>query len=83
MSARLGEDGAANTEDDGFESVADAIAKTGLDGSLAEKLSVSDRQYVRVVSTGEAGNVKAGVWAVFDVGNREVVPLYWREAISK
>lgn len=83
LSARLGDDGAANTEDDGFESVADAISKTGLDGSLAEKLSVSDRQYVRVVSTGEAGNVKAGVWAVFDVGNKEVIPLYWREAISK
>jgi len=83
LAARLGEDGEANTEDDGFESVADAISKTGLDGSLASKLSVSDRQYVRVVSTGEAGNVKAGVWAVFDVGEKEVTPIYWREALSR
>ena len=79
LAARLGEDELPNTEDDGFESVADAVSKAGLDPSLADKLSVSDREYVRVVSVGESGGVKSGVWAVFQVSPDEILPIYWRE----
>ena len=76
---RLGDDGEPNTEDDGFESVGEAIAKTGLDASLSDRLSVSDRTFVRVTSIGENGGVRCGVWAIFEVGNRKVTPIYWRE----
>ena len=79
---RLGDDEQPNTEDDGFDSVADALAKTGLPASLASSLSVSDRQYVRVTSVGQAGEVRAGVWAIFEVGSKEVRPLYWREEMG-
>ena len=76
---RLGDDGIPNTKDDGFDSVADAISKSGMDPSLAEKISVSDRQFVRVVSIGENNGVESGVWAVFEVGEKKVTPIYWRE----
>ena len=76
---RLGDDGVANTKDDGFESVQDAISKSGMDSALADKISVSDRQFVRVVSIGENHGVKSGVWAVFEVGDKKITPIYWRE----
>ena len=76
---RLGDDGIPNTKDDGFDSVQDAIGKTGMDASLADKISVSDRQFVRVVSIGENGGVESGTWAVFEVGEKKVTPIYWRE----
>jgi general secretion pathway protein K len=76
---RLGDDGLANTEDDGFTSVGEAIQKTGMDPALADKISVADRRFVRVISIGESGGVKSGVWAVFEVGDRRVTPVYWRE----
>ncbi len=76
---RLGDDGLPNTKDDGFASVQEAISKSGMDPALAEKLSVSDRRFVRVVSIGENNGVKSGVWAVFEVGGQKVTPVYWRE----
>ena len=76
---RLGDDGEPNTKDDGFESVQEAISKSGMDGALADKISVSDRRFVRVVSIGDCSGVKMGVWAVFEVGEKLATPLYWRE----
>ena len=76
---RLGDDGLPNTKDDGFDSVQDAIGKSGMDASLADKISVADRQFVRVVSIGENNGVQSGVWAVFEVGENKVTPIYWRE----
>ena len=76
---RLGDDGAPNTKDDGFSSVQEAISKTGMDGSLADKISVADRRFVRVTAIGENGGVQSGVWAVFEVGDKKVTPIYWRE----
>ncbi len=76
---RLGDDGLPNTKDDGFDSVQQAISKSGMDPALAAKISVSDRTFVRVTSIGENNGVKNGVWAVFEVGNNKVTPLYWRE----
>ncbi|NLB65689.1 MAG: general secretion pathway protein GspK [Lentisphaerae bacterium] len=76
---RLGEDGLANTKDDGFASVAEAISKSGMDPVLADKISVSDRQYVRVISIGDNNGVRMGVWAVFEVARNRVIPIYWRE----
>ena len=76
---RLGDDGASNTKDDGFTSVQEAISKTGMDSSLADKISVADRRFVRVTSIGESGGVRSGVWAVFEVGDKRITPIYWRE----
>jgi len=80
---RLGDDGIPNTKDDGFESVQEAISKSGMDPALADKLSVSDRQFVRVVSIGEAHGVQSGVWAICEVGDNQVTPIYWREELMQ
>lgn len=79
LNKRLGDDGLPNTKDDGFETVSDAISKTGMDPSLSGKISVSDPQYVRVTSIGENNGVESGVWAIFEVGSKKVTPIYWRE----
>ena len=76
---RDGDDGKKNTKDDGFSSVQEAINKSGMDSAFADKISVSDRQFVRVVSIGENNGVRSGVWAVFEVGSKKVTPIYWRE----
>ena len=76
---RLGDDGISNTKDDGFSSVEEAVSKSGMDSALANKLSVSDRRFVRVSSIGENNRVRSGVWAVFEVGDKKVTPIYWRE----
>ena len=79
LTHRLGEDGIPNTKDDGFTSVQEAISKSGMDAMLADKISVSDRQFVRVVSIGDNNGVRMGVWAVFEVAKNKVTPIYWRE----
>ncbi len=76
---RAGDDGLPNTKDDGFESVEEAISKTGMDPTLSGRISVSDRTFVRVTSIGENHGVECGVWAIFEVGNQKVTPIYWRE----
>lgn len=76
---RLGDDELPNTEDDGFDSVQEAINRSGMDADLADKISISDRQYVRVVSIGDNNGVRSGVWVVFEVGSKKVTPIYWRE----
>ncbi len=80
---RLGDDETANTEDDGFESIAEAISKSGLDAALSDKLSVGDRSFVRVVSYGENNGVRAGVWAIFEVKRNKATPIYWREELMQ
>ena len=76
---RLGDDGIPNTEDDGFASVAEAMSKTRLPAHLQDRISVSDRRYVRVISIGEVENVMSGIWAIFLVDARTITPIYWRE----
>ncbi len=80
---RLGDDGEANTKDDGFSSVQDAISKTGMDPALADKISVADRRFVRVTAIGEQRGVRSGIWAVFEVGGKKVTPIYWREELMQ
>jgi len=79
LEMRVGVDGEAGTRDDGFESVQDAIAQTGMNPSLAERLTVRDVHFLRITSIGEVGGVKAGVWSVIRVEGDRLLPLYWRE----
>jgi len=76
---RVGVDGEAGTRDDGFESVQDAIAQTGMNPSIADRLTVRDIHFLRITSIGDVGGVKAGVWAVIRVEGDQLLPLYWRE----
>lgn len=75
MEARKGEDGEAGTEDDGIENLSEI---PGL-GEDAGGLTLRDISYVRVVSIGDVGGVKSGIWCILAVSKEETRVLYWRE----
>jgi general secretion pathway protein K len=79
MEQRLGPDGQAGTKDDGFDTVEDAIGKTGMDPELRERVRTKDYQFLRLVSIGEVHGVRCGIWCVMQVGGGSVLPVYWRE----
>lgn len=79
LEERKGLDGLPNTKDDGFRTVEDVVAKTGLDQQLAGLLTTSERKYLRVISIGDVEGVRSGIWAVIQAGEGGVIPVYWRE----
>ena len=83
IEGRKGLDGEENTDDDGFESVDEAIAKAGLPADLKGKITTVEKKYVRVVSIGEVGAVKSGIWAVMRYDGGKVVPVFWREEMMQ
>lgn len=76
---RTGIDAAQNTKDDGFRDVEEVIQKTGLDPALGDRITTTERKYLRVVSIGEVDGVRNGIWAVLQAGEGSVIPVYWRE----
>ena len=76
---RVGLDGLPNTKDDGFRSVEDVVAKTGLSQDLAGLITTSERKYLRLISIGEVEGVRNGIWAVIQAGEGGIIPVYWRE----
>lgn len=79
VEGRSGLDGEIGTRDDGFDSVDEVLSLTGLDPSLKDKVSVTDRTYVRVVSVGEVQSVRRGIWCIFRVDDSGASPVFWRE----
>lgn len=79
MEYRTGIDGVANTKDDGFRDVEEVVSKTGMDVSLRDLITTTERKYLRVVSVGEVDGVRNGVWAVIQAGEGGIIPVYWRE----
>ena len=76
---RTGIDGIPGTRDDGFESVDEVLRRTGLNPDLAGRITTADTKFVRVVSIGEVQGVRIGIWAVLQVRDKSVIPVYWRE----
>jgi general secretion pathway protein K len=79
LDLRTGLDANPNTKDDGFRDIEEAIQKTGLDPTLSDRITVTERKFLRVVSIGEVDGVRNGIWAVLQAGEGGVVPVYWRE----
>ncbi|MDZ4197902.1 MAG: type II secretion system protein GspK, partial [Kiritimatiellia bacterium] len=77
---RAGLDGEKDTEDDGFQNVQDALAQIGIvDPAFQERVGVGGHRFVRLTSLAEVDGVRAGIWAILSLGERGVVPVYWRE----
>ncbi len=76
---RTGLDALANTKDDGFRDIEEAIQKTGLDPQLADRITTTERKYLRVVSIGEVDGVRNGIWAILQASEGDVIPVFWRE----
>lgn len=79
IEGRVGLDGVEGTRDDGYESVDEMIARTGLNAALKSNFSVRDLRYVRVVSVGDVQGVRSGVWAVYRIEGGQVLTVFWRE----
>jgi len=76
---RDGEDGKANTKDDGFDSVDEVVSKTGMNPALKDRLTTTERKFVRIISVGEVHHVKSGIWCILQVTEGQAVPVFWRE----
>lgn len=79
LELRSGVDGQMGTVDDGFVNVQDVIGKTGLDPKLADKITTTERKFLRIVSVGEVKSAKAGVWVIAQQNGKNVLPVFWRE----
>lgn len=81
IEGRAGLDGVAGTRDDGYSSVDEMLARTGINPALRAYFSVRDVRFVRVTSRGEVQGVRYGVWAVFQVEGGRVHTIFWREEV--
>lgn len=80
IEGRKGTDQAEGTKDDGFESVDDVMSKLGIsDPAVRDKLTVTERRFVRVISKGEVQNVRSGIWCILQAEDSGVTSLFWRE----
>lgn len=79
LEQRAGLDGILGTRDDGFDSVEDAVGKTGMNPTLKDRITVRDVLYLRITSVGEVGGVRSAVWGVMKVEGEQLIPVYWRE----
>ena len=46
---------------------------------ISRWLTVRDTMFVRLVSIGEVQGVRSGIWAVLQVSDKAIVPIFWRE----
>jgi len=76
---RTGIDAIPNTRDDGFRDLEEVYSKTGLSSELGALITTTERKFLRVVSIGEIGGVRNGIWAVLQAGEGNVIPVFWRE----
>jgi len=79
IEGRKGPDGEAGTRDDGFTSVDEVIAAAGLSREVAHRITVSSYKYLRVVSTGQVGDLAVIVWCVLEYQGDKVRVVFWRE----
>lgn len=76
---RRGLDGELGTRDDGFESVDEFMNIPGVDPAVRDRVTTTERQYVRVISIGEVQGIRNGVWCVLLGEENNILPIYWRE----
>lgn len=79
LEGRLGIDGVAGTELDGFQTPQEAVSFAGLPPDAAALFTTGERRYMRVTSIGEAGGVRSGVWIVFEQSGNNLMPVFYRE----
>lgn len=83
LELRGGLDGQMGTTDDGFQNVGDVVARTGMDPKLQDKITTTERKFLRVVSMGEVRGVKTGVWVIAQQNGKKFLPVFWREELMQ
>lgn len=79
LEGRMGIDGVAGTELDGFRTPQEAVAFAGLPPDAAESFVTGERRFVRVTAIGEAGGVRSAAWTVFEQTGNNLLTLFHRE----
>lgn len=79
LEGRLGIDGIAGTELDGFRTPQEALAFAGMPPEAAELFTTGERRFLRVTSIGEAGGVRSAVWIIFEQSGNDLITLFHRE----
>jgi type II secretory pathway component PulK len=79
LEGRLGIDGLAGTELDGFRTPQEAVAFAGLPPDAAQLFTTGERRYLRVTSIGEAGGVRSAVWTILEQSGNDFITLFHRE----
>jgi len=79
LEGRLGIDGIAGTELDGFRTPQEAVAFAGLPPDAAERFVTGERRFLRVTSIGEAGGVRSAAWTIFEQTGNNLFTLFHRE----
>lgn len=76
---RLGIDGVAGTELDGFRTPQEAVAFAGMNPAYAELFTTSERRHLRVISIGESGPSRFAVWSIFEQQGNQLLTIFHRE----
>ncbi|MCC5844780.1 MAG: general secretion pathway protein GspK [Verrucomicrobia bacterium] len=79
LEGRLGIDGIAGTELDGFRTPQEAVAFAGLPPDAAQWFTTGERRFLRVTSIGEAGGVRSAAWTIFEQTGNNLFTLFHRE----
>lgn len=73
LEGRLGADGEAGTDDDGLTQ--EDLEALGVSG---EKLTLTP-EYATVTAEGDVGGLTSRIYAVFRLGEKDPLPLFWKE----
>ncbi|MCC5849296.1 MAG: general secretion pathway protein GspK [Verrucomicrobia bacterium] len=79
LEGRLGIDGIAGTELDGFRTPQEAVAYANLPAEAAEWFTTSERRFIRVTSIGEAAGVRSGIWVIYEQRGQDLLTVFHRE----
>lgn len=79
LEGRLGIDGIAGTELDGFRTPQEAVAFAGMPADAANLFTTGERRFLRVTSIGESGGVRSAVWTVFEQSGNNLLTVFHRE----
>jgi general secretion pathway protein K len=79
LEKRSGLDEIFGTEDDGFQSVGQALNAARIPGDAANAFSVGNTSYIRAVSIGDVGGIRSAIWATYETSGRNLTLLSFRE----
>ncbi|MDF3129505.1 type II secretion system protein GspK [Kiritimatiellaeota bacterium B1221] len=79
IEGRSGADGEFGTDDDGYNDLNQGLAAGGLSSETSELFSLSDFNWVRVVSIGEVAGIKKGSLAIYEFTGGEITLVSYEE----
>ncbi len=79
LEGRSGADGEFGTDDDGYSDITQGLAAGGLSSETQELFSLSNFNWVRIVSIGEVAGIRKGSLAIYEFDNGEITLVSYEE----